>query len=316
MSAEREFCSGKKTFFVVPEVSLFPEEYTKSFFLKGFESYFLDDDPYCSLELKIHVLFSLFSEVILFFNIERNVHGIEWSSFIRTLQNQYGSRATIGVMYRKKNNIDEMRKIERLYLYDIGIVGGCIPVEYQKTKNLYLFLNVLIANQANGQRNHLRAVCGSSYKMNFSKLGHSYQCEIRDISISHFSCVFLGNVPEIPLHEKISDIQMNLRGILIKVDGVCCLKRAVDEEVIHVFVFRTVEDHEGLNSENLLRVNDVIFNSFYTAMSELLKTEFDAARSRWAKECREKAIPDIQACASENELDPELAHLLALTVDL
>lgn len=316
MSAEREFCSGKKTFFVVPEVSLFPEEYTKSFFLKGFESYFLDDDPYCSLELKIHVLFSLFSEVILFFNIEKNVHGIEWASFIRSLQNQYGSRATIGVMYRKKNNVEETRKIERLYLYDIGIVGGCIPIEYQKTKNLYLFLNVLIANQANGQRKNLRAVCGSSYKMNFSRFGHSYQCEIRDISLSHFSCVFLGNVPEIPLHEKINDIQMNLRGILIKVNGVCCLKRSVEAEVIHVFVFRTADDHEGLNSENMLRVNEIIFNSFYTAMNEKLKTEFDAARARWAKERREKAVPDILACARDSAMDPELAELLALTADL
>jgi hypothetical protein len=316
MGADRELCSGKKTFFVVPEVSLFPEEYTKSFFLKGFESYFLDDDPYCSMELKIHVLFSLFPEVILFFNIEKNVHGIEWPSFIRTLQNQYGSRATIGVMYRKKNNLEETRKIERLYLYDIGIVGGCIPIEYQKTKNLYLFLNVLIANQANGQRKNLRAVCNSSYKMNFSRFGHSYQCEIRDISLSHFSCVFLGDVPEIPLHEKINDIQMNLRGILMKVNAVCCLKRSVENDVIHVFVFRTDDDHEGLNPDHMLRVNEIIFNTFYSAMSEKLKTEFDAARSRWSKECREKAVPDILACARDSTMDPELAQLLALTADL
>ena len=316
MSAEREFRLGKKTFFVVPDVSLFPEEYTKSFFLKGFESYFLDDDPYCSLELKIHVLLSLFSDVILFFNVERNVHGIEWPSFIRSLQKLYGSRATIGIMYRKKNNPEETKKIEQLYLQDIGIGGGCIPLEYQKTKNLYLFLNALIANQANGQRRHLRAVCGPSYKMNFSFFGRLYQCEIRDISISHFSCVFVGSVPEIPMHQKILDIQMNLRGILMKVNGVCSLKRTVEEDVIHVFVFRSGDDHEGLSSDNVIRVNEIIFNAFYAEMSDLLKTEFAAARERWAKELREKAVPDIFACARDSAMDPELEQLLALTADL
>jgi hypothetical protein len=316
MSAEREFRLGKKTFFVVPDVSLFPEEYTKSLFLKGLESYFLDDDPYCSLELKIHVLFSLFSDVILFFNIERNVHGIEWPSFIRTLQRQYGTRATIGVMYRKKNNSEETKKLEHLYLRDIGIAGGCVPLEYQKTKNLYLFLNVLIALQANGQRRHLRAVCGPSYKMNFSYFGRIYQCEIRDISISHFSCVFVGCIPEIPLHQKILDMQMNLRGILMKVNGVFCLKRSVDEDLIHVFVFRSGDDHEGLSSDNVIRVNEIIFNTFYAEMGELLKQEFDAARVRWAKERREKAVPDILACARDSAMDPELQQLLALTADL
>jgi hypothetical protein len=74
--AKRESTDGVKIFFVVPELSTFPEEFLKSFFLMGYEPYFLDDDPYCPLEAKIHAPFTLFTQLILFFNIDRPIRGI------------------------------------------------------------------------------------------------------------------------------------------------------------------------------------------------------------------------------------------------
>lgn len=281
MSTENaELCCGRKTFFIVPEVSLLPEEYLRSYFLKGFETYFIDDDPYCSLDLKIHALVSLFREIILFINIDRPIHGILWPVFIRKLKEEYGDRVIIGVMYRRKTSVEEARDIERQYLYDIGISGGCIPVEYQKTKNLYNFLNVLIANQANGQRKFLRAICDESFKMNFMYGGVLYKCLLRDISVSHFSCVFSGDIPEIPLHERINDIQLNLKGMHLNVDGVVSLKRVVCEEMVHVFVFRTEVGREGLDPENMAKVNELIYRYFMQNMTAFLREQFTQARAR------------------------------------
>jgi hypothetical protein len=281
MNTEKtELCCGRKTFFIVPEVSLLPEEYLKSYFLKGFETYFIDDDPYCSLELKIQTLVSLFKEIILFINIDRPIHGINWPVFIRKLNSTYGERLIIGIMYRRKTNADEARDIERQYLYDIGISGGCIPVEYQKTKNLYNFLNVLIANQANGQRKFLRAICDDSFKMNFNYKGVLYKCLLRDISISHFSCVFSGDIAEMPLHERINDIQLNLKGMHLKVDGVVSLKRAVAEDMVHVFVFRTENGREGLDTENMARINELIYKCFMANMNAFLREQFIQVRTR------------------------------------
>lgn len=274
----KESVLGIKTFFIVPDLSLFPEEFLKSFFLKGYETYFIHDDPYCSLEQKIHTLFSVFPQVILFFNIDRPVQGIDWPVFIGKLQEQYGERAMIGVMYQKRNNPEEVRKMEWLYLYSIGIICGCIPMEYQKSKNLYRFINVLCANQANGQRRFLRAMCGDSFKANLSFRGKHFRCALRDISISHFSCTFVGEVPEIPLHEKIREIQMNLRGILIKVDAVLCLKRVLAQDMIHVFVFRTNDDHEGLNPDHLIKVNGIVHASITGRIMTILKDAFEDAR--------------------------------------
>lgn len=315
MSTESsELCLGRKTFFIAPEVSLFPEEYMKSYFLKGFESYFIDDDPYCSLETKIQTLLSLFQDIILFFNIDRPVHGIDWPVFIRRLHRTCGDGVIIGVMHRK-NSPEETRSIERLYLYDIGITGGCVPVEYQKTKNLYNFLNVLCANQANGQRKSLRALCDKSFKMNLMYRGRQYNCVLRDISISHFSCVFPEDIPEIPLHEKISDMQMNLRGVHLKVDGVICLKRTIGNDVIHVFVFRTPDGREGLCPEHMLRINDLIHGYFFVNMGNLLKAEFEASRVREAKERRAPIAPDVLACARDKGEEITMEQLLALAAD-
>ncbi len=271
---------GLKTFFVVPDRSLFPEEFLKSFFLRGYETYFLEDDPYCSLETKIRRLFSLFPQLILFFNIDRPIQGLEWPVFIGSLQREYGDRAMIGVMYHKRTNLEEARKLERLYLYTIGIICGCISLEYQKSKNLYLFLNVLAANQANGQRKYLRAMCDESYKATIQYEGVSHRVELRDLSVSHFSCVFPGETPEIPLHEKIYEIQMSLHGAILRVDGVLCLKRMLESSVIHVFVFRSREDRDGLDPEHLIRVNEIIANEFTARMQAVLRGEFASARGK------------------------------------
>lgn len=282
---------GVKTFFVVPEISLLPEEYLKSFFIKGYESYFLDDDPYTDLQTKIHLLFSLFPEVILFFNVDRPIRGINWPVFIRNLQNTYKERAIIGVLYRKRNNLEDVKQLERLFLFDIGIVGGCIPIEYQKGKNLFLIQNVLQANQANGQRKYIRAICDEFCKVNMKFEGKKYYGLLRDISISHFSCVFVGDLPQFQLHQKINDIQISLKGTICKMDGVYCLQRVMGDDNIHVFVFRTVEDREGLNSENLSRVNNFIFNMFTSNVQNLLKDECESdSLERIKSESRELLV--------------------------
>ncbi len=272
--------SGIKTFFVVPELSVFSEECLKTFCLHGYEAYFIHDDPYCPLVSKIHLLVSAFPEVILFFNIDRSIQGIDWAALIRKLQFTYRDKIRIGVMFQKRNNPDETRRLERLYLYDIGITCGCIPMEYQKGKNLPLFLNVLTANKANGQRKHLRAVCSDAFTLNLCFKGRSYRCVIRDLSVSHFSCVFLDEPADIPVMEKISDMKLNLRGARCTVDGVLCLKRELSEGHIHVFVFRTADDRDGLDYEQQERVNTAVFNYFFETVNGFLRKLFDAERLR------------------------------------
>jgi hypothetical protein len=275
-----DITSGVKTFFVTPDLSVFPEEGLKHFFLHGYESYFLHDDPYCPLASKIHLLFSLFPELILFFNVDRRVQGISWPHFLATLQATYGDRARIGVMYQKRNDEGEKRRLEKLFLYDMGLVSGCVPLEYKRNRNQDMFVDILSANQANGKRRNIRILCGDRHKMNIRARGKEFQAVLRDISISHFSCVFPGGDPDIPLHQKVCDIQLNLHGVLCRIDAVMCLKRMSGEELIHVFVFRDRNDREGLNPDTQERVNGIIFNTMQSCVGDHLRRVFAAERAR------------------------------------
>ncbi len=304
--------SGIKTFFVVPELSVFPEECLKSFCLHGYEAYYVHDDPYCPLVSKIHLLVSAFAETIFFFNIDRRIEGIDWAAFIRKLQYTYRDRVRIGVTFQKRNSLEETRRLERLYLYDIGITCGCIPIEYQKCKNLPLFLSVLAANRANGQRKHLRAVCTDAFRMNMLFKGRPFACAIRDISVSHFSCVFLGEEPEIPIMEKVKNLQMNLRGTRCTVDAVLCLKREIGGDLIHVFVFRTQDGREGLDYEQQERINGVVFNYFSGLVNDFLRKLFDAERIRISQSRGRSPSPlpnEATACVLNLDVDSLLARV-------
>lgn len=300
-NSRSEITDGVKTFFVTPDLAVFPEDLLPTFFLHGYESYFLHDDPYCSLESKIHLLFSVFSEVIIFFNIDRVIQGIDWPYFLSCLQLKYGERVHIGVMYQKRSDDTERHELEKLYLYELGLVSGCIPMEYQKNRNRDQFLGILSANQANGRRKNIRILCNNRYKMNMRYMGREYQAELRDVSVNHFSCIFLGMEPDIQLHQKFVDIQLNLHGILCSVDAVMCLKRVTDDDVIYVFVFRDRKDREGLNPDVQERVNNIVFTYMQTTVHQSLKDVFAAERLRRMQlkavhpERKSNSIPYLQS---------------------
>jgi hypothetical protein len=270
-----EIISGIKTFFITPELSCMPEDFLPNFFLKGFETYYLMDDPYLDIASKIEVLFSIFPELLLFFNIDRRLSGIVWPEFIRGLKEKYADRAMIGVLHNRKPKTPEREQLERTYLYDIGIVGGCIPVGYRKAENLILLTGVLTANQANGRRKFLRAICSASCGFNLDRERRHLSGTIKDVSISHFSCVFDGPDPNIPMYEKCANIQLNLSGTICTVNGVVCAKRVVDGTLLYVFVFRNSLDHDGLDAEMLSKVNGFIHATFGKNVMGLVNEGFD-----------------------------------------
>jgi len=266
-----DLVKGVKTFFIVPDVSVFPENHLKSFFMKGYETYFLESEPEKDLEQQIHGLFSLFPEVILFFNIDNVIPGIDWPILIDELQMQYAERAMLGVFYRKRDDPEETKALERLYLFDIGIICGCIPVENQKAKNLFLLLNVLTANQANGQRKFIRATCDDSCTMTLSFGGIPFSAAVRDISVNCFSCVFDENLLDIPLPTKCPEIVLHLKGFVCKIDGVVALKRVVGDAMVYVVIFRNSEDQDGLPTDSLVQINNYIYQTLSGSIKGLLE---------------------------------------------
>lgn len=269
---QSELTKGIKTFFVAPDTTIVSEDFLEDFFINGFETYFLNDDPYCKLEWKIESLFSIFDKIILFFNIDSKIAGINWPKFILEIQNRYQERALIGVTYLKQN-AEKSRSLERLYLYDIGIVCGCIQLEYQKNANLRILESVLNVNQANGQRKNIRAICGNTCKLDMSYKGKSFQGQVRDVSISHFSCVFMQEM-NLQQGDKLTNVLLNLHGIRCNVNAVMCLKRVMDGDTIYVFVFINSDGKDGLEPILKAKVNKFVYSRISTAIIELLTKGF------------------------------------------
>ena len=64
-----EIIKGRKTFFVAPDKSRFPESYLEEYLTAGYECYFIETDLFLPISTKIEVILSVFKDCIMFFNI-------------------------------------------------------------------------------------------------------------------------------------------------------------------------------------------------------------------------------------------------------
>ena len=133
-SLVNEIIQGRKTFFIAPDKSLFPESYLEDYLALGYECYFVDTDIFLSISAKVEIILSVFQDALIFFSIDSPLQNDSWPNFISRLQKKY-PRALFGVLYAKKQSNYEKEELERLYLMDIGIQCGCIQLEYQKKNN-------------------------------------------------------------------------------------------------------------------------------------------------------------------------------------
>ncbi|HUI70859.1 MAG TPA: hypothetical protein VL354_10105 [Spirochaetia bacterium] len=261
---------GIKTFVVLPDLSRMPEDFLSHFFLEGYEVYYILDDPHLDLYARTRVLLTLFPQTMLFFNIERKAE-MPWPELIRRIKEEQGARARIGVLYGSQTDAQTRRELQRTYLYDIGIDCGCIPLEYRKPENLARLTSVLAANQAKGRRKFLRAVCDSTCTVSLVHSGIRHEGKIRDISISHFSCVFAEGGPKLELKEKLQRVQLRLSGMVCAVEAIVRAKREVSGELLYIFAFCEARSFEGLSPEIRTKINDFIHTHFRKRVGDMVR---------------------------------------------
>lgn len=266
--------SGRKTFFVVPDPSLLPETYLEDYMTRGYETYIVNDDRYCPLEKKIESIISIFKDSILFFFIDAKVPGIDWVYYIRNLQQRFNGEILIGVLYMKRSTEGEKLRLEKTYLFDIGIQCGCIAMEYQKEKNFALIAKVMYANQAQGRRKNIRAICDKSSKINFDFNGGVYMGRLLDISLSHFSCIMTTDL-QIPIYEKVENIYIDVNGFHFKSDGILLMERMMDGKVMYVFIFaRHTDGGQGLDRDLRQRLAEKIYQMITDKVKMIMQLVF------------------------------------------
>lgn len=268
---------GRKTFFIVPDVTLLPESYLEDFMARGYETYIIGDDRYCPLKAKVEVIIETFTDSILFFYIDMPVPGINWEKYIKELQQKYAGRILIGVLYAKRQSEEDKKKLEKYYLFDVGIQCGCISLEYQKAKNFALIDKVMFANQACGRRKNIRAICDTRSRISFVTKNGQIKGSILDVSLSHFSCVF-DKTLDLKLYEKVPKVLININGLHFISDAILVMQRPKNGVTLNVFIFSNSLGQQGLESDVEPRLLERIYQITSDKAKSLMRYKFEEAR--------------------------------------
>ena len=265
-----EIIKGRKVFFIAPDHSLLPENYLEEYLTLGYECYFIDNDIFLPMETKVEIILSIFKDSILFFNIDAPISTIKWPSFILNLQMKY-PEAIFGVLYNKRQSVPERQGIERQFLYTIGIKGGCIQLEYQKRQNFEIIEKILFANQAQGRRKNIRAICTPSCTYSWHQGAMDISGTLQDISLSHFTLISPSGKLNIQLYEKVNDFHFNIRGFLFRSDAVLIMERDLGLDKLYVFSFVSSTGANGLDP----RIKQLFVPNIYKLMSSNCKSLLD-----------------------------------------
>ena len=285
---------GRKTFFIAPDLTLFPETFMEEYMTHGYEAYIINDDRYCPMDRKIEQIISMFPRSIFFFYVDAKIEGIEWQKFIYNLQRTHGENALLGVLYAKSRSEEERKKLEKFYLFDVGIQCGCIGLDFQQKKNFPLIDSVMKANQAQGRRKTIRAVCSGASEVSFEKDGRYFRGKICDISLNHFSCMFYEG--ELPLYSRVQGMMLVIDGVHIQTNAVLLIQRELGEDgVLNVFVFNKNDGSLGLDGDNFIKVSEKVYQLISTKTEEMLHRMFVTAgkeleESRAAEKLKQQAI--------------------------
>ena len=259
----KEIVTGRKVFFIAPDTTLMPRSYLEDFFALGYECYYIEYDKREGFEKKVKAIISLFEDVLLFFNIDYRVPGVDWEDLIRDVSIDNNKKSFVGIYYAKRQSNEEKTFIERRYKSLVGLNMGFIQLEYSKSKNIEILEEALWSNQAQGRRKTIRALCNSTCTYTCMYEGSRENGILQDISLSHFTVLSPGSGLEIKLYEKLADIHFNIRGFLFRSDAVLVMERPVNGDMLYVFAFVTSSGTNGLDD----RTRGLLAPALYKLMS-------------------------------------------------
>ena len=294
-----EIVTGRKTFFILPDTSLMPESFLEDYFALGYECYYVAFDKRVNMEKKVKVITSLFKDLIIFFNIDYNLPNFDWEDYIYNYIQANDNAASVGILYTKRQTKLEKSVLERKFLYEMGIRCGCIQLEYQKSNNFELIGKILYANQAQGRRKTIRALCSSActYTYTYGPYKDSVTGTLQDISLSHFTILVSGAGLEIKLYEKITDVHFNIRGFLFRSDAVLVMERPVNGDMLYVFAFVSTSGANGLDE----RTRGLLIPALYKLLSLNCNTVLD---QMYEKLNEAEQVAELAGPEDDSELSP------------
>ena len=259
LSAINQKNLGKKVFFIATDTAFLPEAYPEAYLAHGYECYTVHNDFSCPLAKKVEILITQFPGSLLFFDTSTQVDGLDWQRYIKQLQAERGTVATIGVFYDKQRSREEKDELKAFFTNVARIKGGVVGLEKGSVKNFERIEKALKKNNAAGRRAAVRAVCDSESAIAFAYQAQTYRGRIIDVSISHFACEIEDSARTIPIYEKLRDASFVINGAHFSADVTLILRRSGAENALCIFMFIKKDGLPGLENEAFSKLSPMLY---------------------------------------------------------
>ncbi len=218
---------GKKVFFIYPH-SVIQNKLVQDLIDREYEVYFINDHN------KVESICEYYTSPILFINIDEGLEEYQWDKLIRHLsEKESSSHAKFGIVTYNENVV-----LKKKYLMDIMVPCGFITLKLGLSESTEIIINTLQANEVKGKRKYVRAKCShNEAKLNVSVKGKLYDGDVVDISSVGMAITFVRDVP-LKKNSYLKDIQLKLKGILLRVSAIIVGYREVEgERTLYVLIF-------------------------------------------------------------------------------
>ncbi len=247
--------AGRKVFFLYPH-SVLQEQLMELIFQAGYEVYLLREHT------KVKRLLSRYPGSILFINIDERIRDTSWEVYVRQFtgpENTYDIR--VGIL-----SYNDDPQLARRYIMEMSVQCGFIRLKLSLAESAKILLSVLEANEARGTRKFVRLAVPEDKHITFNvRRDHAFVSgRILDLSVAGMAAAF---VDEQDLHpgDTVEDIQLNLRGSIVRVAGKIAGTRKSGDRLIHVILFEI--DDAG---ESRRKLRTFIYASLQAQMDKVL----------------------------------------------
>lgn len=189
---------------------------------------------------------------LVFVNIDEGQDEAVWRGWIRATREALPpGHAGFGALTLQPN--EDKRAA---YLMDVGVECGFITVTQSAGKTADILVKTLEANEARGRRRYVRAACQADEgDFNYQGDAGTVRGTLRDLSAVGMSAVFTeGGTPK--PGTLIKDLQLNLKGIRLRLSGVVLGGReSQNEGSIRVIMFdpKTLDDEKRTKLRGFVR---------------------------------------------------------------
>ena len=218
---------GKKVFFIYPH-SVIQNQLIQDLIDREYEVYFINDHS------KVESICEFYTSPILFINIDEGLEEIEWEKLVRSLlEKDATAHAKIGILTYNENT-----QLAQKYLMDIMVPCGFITLKLGINDSTGIIIKTLDANEVKGKRKYVRAKCNlGEATLNVFHKGSHNSGHIVDISSVGIAIQFDIDL-DLEKNTYLKDIQLKLRGILLRVSAVVIGHRIIEgERTIYVLLF-------------------------------------------------------------------------------